>query len=43
MREKEHPDDEEIRQFGLQIFQLIGDETPSIFKKDWWSGKILDW
>jgi len=43
MREKEHPVDEEIHQFGLQIFQLIGDETPSIFKKDWWSGKILDW
>ncbi|MHC4453156.1 MAG: L-glutamate gamma-semialdehyde dehydrogenase [Planctomycetota bacterium] len=43
MREKKHLLDEEIQQFGLQIFQLIGNETPSIFKKDWWSGKILDW
>ncbi|MFQ5963813.1 MAG: L-glutamate gamma-semialdehyde dehydrogenase [Candidatus Scalinduaceae bacterium] len=43
MRENKHLFDEEIQQLGLKIFQLIGDDTPSIFKKDWWSGKILDW
>ena len=43
MRKNEHLIDEETQQLGRKIFQLIGDETPSIFKKDWWSGKILDW
>ena len=43
MRKDEHLINEETQQLGRKIFQLIGDETPSIFKKDWWSGKVLDW
>ncbi|SMC27386.1 L-proline dehydrogenase /delta-1-pyrroline-5-carboxylate dehydrogenase [Desulfacinum hydrothermale DSM 13146] len=32
-----------IRQTGLWLFQLIEDETPSIFKKDYWTGKVMEW
>ncbi|MEJ5347630.1 MAG: L-glutamate gamma-semialdehyde dehydrogenase [Desulfosoma sp.] len=32
-----------IRQTGLWLYQLIEDETPSIFKKDYWTGKVIDW
>lgn len=42
MHEKERLIEAEIQQLGMRIFQLIGNETPSIFKKEWWSGKVLD-
>ncbi len=32
-----------IRQTGLWLYQLIEDETPSIFRKDYWTGKVMDW
>lgn len=32
-----------IRQTGLWLYQLIEDETPSIFRKDYWTGKVIDW
>lgn len=32
-----------IRQTGLWMYQLIEDETPSIFRKDYWTGKVIDW
>lgn len=28
---------------GLNLFRLIEGETPSIFKKDFWSGKMMEW
>lgn len=28
---------------GLWLYQLIADETPSIFRKDYWMGKVMDW
>lgn len=35
--------EEEIQNVGRQIFRRMGEETPSIFRKDWWSGKVLEW
>lgn len=32
-----------ICQTGLWLYQLIEDETPSIFRKDYWTGKVMDW
>jgi len=43
MNQSEHLLEQEVQHVGRQIFQLMGEETPSIFKKDWWSGKVLDW
>ncbi|MFZ5644302.1 MAG: L-glutamate gamma-semialdehyde dehydrogenase [Bacillota bacterium] len=28
---------------GLNLYKLIEGETPSIFKKDYWAGKIMEW
>jgi RHH-type proline utilization regulon transcriptional repressor/proline dehydrogenase/delta 1-pyrroline-5-carboxylate dehydrogenase len=28
---------------GREFFATLGNETPSIFKKDWWTGKVMDW
>ena len=28
---------------GKEFFALLGDETPSIFNKNWWTGKVMDW
>lgn len=28
---------------GKEFFANIGDETPSIFNKNWWTGKVMDW
>lgn len=28
---------------GRKFFATLGNETPSIFKKDWWTGKVMDW
>ena len=35
--------DQRIKDFGHQLFQLIEEEKPSIFKTDWWTGKVLEW
>lgn len=32
-----------IQQLGRRVFQLIGEEAPSIFRKDWWSGRVMEW
>jgi RHH-type proline utilization regulon transcriptional repressor/proline dehydrogenase/delta 1-pyrroline-5-carboxylate dehydrogenase len=32
-----------IQQTGLWLFQLIADETPSVFRKDYWMGKVMEW
>jgi len=28
---------------GKEFFTIIGNETPSIFNKNWWTGKVMDW
>lgn len=33
----------EIVQTGKTIFQQMENETQSIFNKDWWYGRIMDW
>ncbi len=33
----------EIFARGQQIFDLMENETSSIFNKDWWYGRIMDW
>ena len=35
--------DLKVRSRGEQIFQSLGDSDQSIFNKDWWYGKIMDW
>jgi RHH-type transcriptional regulator, proline utilization regulon repressor / proline dehydrogenase / delta 1-pyrroline-5-carboxylate dehydrogenase len=30
-------------QTGLRLYDLIEGQTPSVFQKDFWTGKILDW
>ncbi len=28
---------------GREFFQVMGSESPSIFNKNWWTGKLMDW
>lgn len=28
---------------GKELFTIIGNEKPSVFNKDWWTGKVIDW
>ncbi|SKA63744.1 proline dehydrogenase family protein [Desulfobaculum bizertense] len=28
---------------GKMFFEAIGGETPSVFNRSWWTGKVLDW
>ena len=35
--------DREIRTLGEKIFQAMEGESPSIFRKDYWSGRIMEW
>jgi RHH-type proline utilization regulon transcriptional repressor/proline dehydrogenase/delta 1-pyrroline-5-carboxylate dehydrogenase len=28
---------------GKELFAIIGSETPSVFNKNWWTGKVMDW
>lgn len=32
-----------IQATGLNIYKMIEGETPSIFRKDFWAGKIMEW
>jgi RHH-type proline utilization regulon transcriptional repressor/proline dehydrogenase/delta 1-pyrroline-5-carboxylate dehydrogenase len=32
-----------IKARGQEFFSVIKDETPSIFDKGWWTGKLTDW
>ena len=32
-----------VRKTGLWLYQLIEGETPSIFKKEYWTGKVMEW
>ena len=31
-----------VRKTGLWLYQLIEGETPSIFKKEYWTGKVME-
>ena len=33
----------EVRELGQRIFELAGEESPSIFDSRWWSGKMIEW
>src|SRR4051812_36307246 len=33
----------DVRALGEQIFSQMAGESPSIFKKDYWSGRIMEW
>jgi RHH-type proline utilization regulon transcriptional repressor/proline dehydrogenase/delta 1-pyrroline-5-carboxylate dehydrogenase len=35
--------EEKVVQRGLELYQKIEGETPSVFKKDFWTGKMMDW
>jgi len=28
---------------GKELFAALGDEAPSVFNKDWWTGRLMDW
>jgi len=28
---------------GRDLFAVLGDEAPSVFNKDWWTGRLMDW
>ncbi|MFZ5648000.1 MAG: L-glutamate gamma-semialdehyde dehydrogenase [Bacillota bacterium] len=32
-----------VKETGMNLFRLIEGETPSIFKKDFWAGKVMEW
>ena len=32
-----------VRKKGLWLYRLIEGETPSIFKKEYWTGKVMEW
>jgi len=32
-----------ILERGRELFSAIGSETPSVFDKDWWTGRLMDW
>jgi RHH-type proline utilization regulon transcriptional repressor/proline dehydrogenase/delta 1-pyrroline-5-carboxylate dehydrogenase len=32
-----------VRQLGERIFKSLDDDSGSIFNKDWWYGRIMDW
>lgn len=35
--------DKKVKETGMNLFRLIEGETPSIFKKDFWAGKMMEW
>lgn len=32
-----------VRETGLRLFKLIEGESPSVFEKQYWTGKVLEW
>ncbi|HBX22774.1 MAG TPA: L-glutamate gamma-semialdehyde dehydrogenase [Desulfotomaculum sp.] len=35
--------DDKVMQAGLNLYNMIEGESPSVFKKDFWAGKVMDW
>lgn len=36
------PSESDVKRRGAQMFDLMQGQKPSVFKKDWWSGKMMD-
>lgn len=32
-----------VKQTGLYLYKMIEGESPSVFRKDFWAGKVMDW
>lgn len=43
MRRHDSPWEEEVRELGRVIFLKMGQEKPSLFRKDYWIGRMLEW
>lgn len=37
------PWEQELQELGRQILDRMGKERPSVFRKDYWGGKLIDW
>ena len=35
--------EDRIQQTAREIFDLIGSEKPSVFRQDYWSGRVMEW
>ncbi len=35
--------EDRVRKTGLRLYQLAEGKKPSLFKKDYWTGKVMDW
>jgi RHH-type proline utilization regulon transcriptional repressor/proline dehydrogenase/delta 1-pyrroline-5-carboxylate dehydrogenase len=35
--------EDRVKKTGLHLYQLAAGDKPSLFKKDFWTGKIMDW
>ena len=35
--------EQEVRELGERIFEIAGQDVPSVFDGRWWSGKVMDW
>ena len=35
--------EERVQQTGKWLYQLIEGESPTLFQKQYWIGKVLDW
>ncbi len=35
--------EERVKDTGLKLYSLAEGEKPSLFKKDYWTGKVMDW
>ena len=35
--------DREVKRQGDSLFKLIDSDNTSLFNKDWWYGRIMDW
>ncbi len=36
------PDHDAVRAKGLEIFRLMGAETPAVFDRGWWAGRMME-
>lgn len=41
--QRQNENQDEIRSKGEEIFRLMEEESTSIFNKDWWYGRIMEW
>ena len=35
--------EDRVRQTGIRLYELAAGDQPSLFKKDYWTGKVMDW